>query len=187
VEEKKRWNGGKRFLGEPGEKDLRRIRTSTKKRPYNDVKNLWDLHYNILRLISLGFENKKIAEQLGITPYTVSMIKNSTLGRRHLMILRGARDAETIDLMKRIKEFAPKCLDLLEDTISGEVNGEKIDTKFRVRTAEKYINRIPEISPSSRKGVESVHYTAEDMERIKQRARSAGVIKNVTPQQEALG
>ena len=157
----------------------RRVR----KRGGKQLQKLWDHHYEILRMVSLGFKPEIISDKTGFSKRTVNYVKSSAVAQNFLSVLQGARDADTIDLMKRVKEFAPTALTLLEDVIQGQGQGSGLDVKFRARTAEKYLNRVPEISPSSRKGVESVHYTAEDMERIKQRAKASGVI-NVTPQEE---
>jgi hypothetical protein len=172
----------KKYFGESSGRIDRRFNSDKKPRAYKDIGNLWEKHYEMLRLCSLGMTNPQIAETLGVSVYTVKNITESTLGRQHLMVLRGSRDADTVDLMQRIRDFGPKCLDVLEDVIAGKnVGGEKPKLTVRVNAAKDYLNRIPEVSPHSRRDNRTALMTLEDIQNIKRRAMESGIV-DVTPQ-----
>lgn len=85
-------------------------------REYN-VTRLRERHDEILRRILLGQENTKIAKELGITPQTVSNVRNSELARAKLTIMAQARDSDSVEVAKTIQEVAPKALKTLTTLI----------------------------------------------------------------------
>ncbi len=139
------------------------------KREY-DIKQLWDSHQEILRLLVLGKNNQQVAEELGITPQTVSNVRNSPLARERLQELQNGRDAETTQIHKRVQQFVPVALKLLEDIIEGKREDASIG--LQARTAENYLGRAGHgtiqkiVSHSST-------LSRDDIEAIKERARSA--------------
>lgn len=143
-------------------------------RKYN-IKKLWELHANIAQSVALGKTNVEIGEELGITPQTVSNVRNSPIGKDKVEILVSAMDAETVDIGRRIREFAPKALELLENIIEGRVPGTSV--ALRAKYASQHLGRAGygEITK-----VHSLNATVtkDDIEQIKQRALQA---KNVTP------
>jgi len=97
----------------PREPDNRR----TKDRKTFEVSEMWDLHHEIVRRLVIGETNAEISRSLGVSKQMISYTRNSKVVRRQIDIMRGARDADTIDIAKRIRENAPKALDLLETII----------------------------------------------------------------------
>ncbi len=77
------------------------------------IAKLWDIHHEITRRIALGERNKDIAAALGISVGMVVYTKNSLAGKQQVGIMRGAMDADTIDLGIKIQKFAPIALKLL--------------------------------------------------------------------------
>lgn len=138
---------------------------------------LWDTHHEVLRRLSLGEKGTKIAEDLGISTAMVTYTKNSKLGQARLGILRGAMDAETIDLGIRINKFAPKALKLLEDIVEGRF--ENVSPALRAKYADRHLDRAG-YSPVRKVAVASGQLSREDIEEIKNRAMSsakrAGVV-----------
>lgn len=130
------------------------------------VSEMWDLHHEITRLLSLGFKNTQIAQRLGISHVMVSNVKNSPVVQDQLAILRGVRDAESIDVAMEIRDFAPTCLTLLKSIVNGEVEA---STPLKAHTARDLLDRggFPAI-----KRIESVstQLTSKDIEDIKNRA-----------------
>jgi hypothetical protein len=130
------------------------------------VSEMWDIHHEITRLLSLGFKNTQIAKRLGVSPVMVSNVKNSPVVKDQLAILRGVRDAETIDVAIEIREFAPTCLTLLKDIVDGNIDA---STPLKAHTARDLLDRagFPAI-----KRIESVsaQLTSKDIEDIKNRA-----------------
>jgi predicted transcriptional regulator len=85
------------------------------------VKRLWDRHKEICRLAATGmFSQKEIAEQLGITPVTVSYTLRSPLVRHQVELLQAGRDAAAVDLLQQIEEMAPKAIALLDQALESE-------------------------------------------------------------------
>lgn len=143
-------------------------------RKYN-IKKLWELHANIAQQVSLGKTNVEIGSDLGITPQTVSNVRNSPIGKEKVEVLTAAMDAETIDIGRRIREFAPKALEYLERIIEGREPG--ASTALRAKIASQHMARAGygEITK-----VHSLNATVskEDIENIKARALQA---RNVSP------
>src|SRR5215510_336005 len=146
-------------------------------RKYN-IKKLWQLHANITQQVSLGKTNVEIAEQLDITPQTVSNVRNSPIGKEKVEILTAAMDAETVDIGRRIREFAPKALEYLERIIEGREPGASV--ALRAKYAAQHLGRAGygEITK-----VHSLNATVtkDDIEAIKQRALAARNVRDVTP------
>lgn len=142
-------------------------------RKYN-IKKLWELHANIAQQVSLGKTNVEISETLGITSQTVSNVRNSPIGKDKVEVLTAAMDAETVDIGRRIREFAPKALEYLERIIEGREPGASV--ALRAKYASMHLARAGygEITK-----VHSLNATVskDDIEAIKQRALQA---RNVT-------
>lgn len=85
------------------------------------VERLWSRHKEICRLDATGmFTQKEIAEQLGITPVTVSYTLRSPLVRHQIELLQAGRDAAAVDLLEQIEEMAPKAIALLDQALEAE-------------------------------------------------------------------
>ncbi len=139
------------------------------KREY-DIKQLWESHQEVCRLLVLGWNNMQIAEELHITPQTVSNIRNSPMAREHLEKLQNGRDEETTLIHKRVQQFAPVALKLLEDIIEGK--REDASVGLQARTAENYLGRAGHGTIQKSVSV-STTLTRNDIEAIKERGRSA--------------
>ena len=140
------------------------------------VEKMWNIHHEIARLSSLGMKGTQIAEGLGVSPAMVNYTVNSPIVRDKIEILKGARDAETVELAQRIKDFAPKCLDLLEKVIEEESDVTGASIHLRVRTAQDYADRAG-LGAVRRHQILTGRITPEQLDEIKQRARGAGIIK----------
>ncbi len=137
------------------------------------IKVLWDRHREILRLRLLGHFPKDIAVVLGITVPVVNYTINSALGRRHLALMRAARDVETIDVAKEIDKMVPKAIKIL-DGILDETNPEQASIMLRAKVATDVVERkLPKVSR-----VENLHahFTADEINEIKDRARGMGSV-----------
>ncbi len=156
--------------------DLRRIPLGQPRKTF-EVKEMWDKHLEISRLLLLGMSGRDIAEQLGVTEVMVSYTKNSRVVKDRLAIMRSARDADTIDLAKRINDFGPTCLNLLEDIIKGKGEGVDANLGMRAKYADKHLGRMGhgEIKKLQQA---SVHLTPDEIEEIKDRAKNSGVVIN---------
>ena len=155
-------------MDERGERrvgDARRVG----ERRYN-IKELWDKHREIARQLVLGGTNVGIASVVGCTPQTVSNVRNSPIGQAELERLHGARDDETVNIAKRIEEFAPVALELLENIMTGKQPGASVALRAKVATGHLGRAGYGEVHK-----VHALHgyVTKDDLEEIKARALSA--------------
>lgn len=146
------------------------------------VSEMWDIHREISRRVALGEKNKDIAEALGVSEVMVSYTKHSPVVEKNTDILRGAMDADTIDLGIRIQQIAPKALDLIEEALnSGTVHNEKIAGGTIIKVAERHMDRAG-FAPVKKVAVATGKLTPDQIEKIKQRAISSGIVNDVRRQ-----
>lgn len=165
--------------------DKRRVdeRTRLSRRFVVSADKIWEVHHEIKRLIFLGWKNVEIADKLGITMQTVGNVRNSPVIIDELRKMEGARDFEVIDVAKRMREFAPVCLNLLENIVSGEE--EQASINLRARTAESFLDRVGFGAPKKVYSESySTHFTMEEIERLKQRAFSNQDAITIQPMEE---
>jgi len=138
-----------------------------------EVNEMWEVHHEIVRRLVLGQKPSSIAEDLNVSKSMVSYTRNSPVVRDQIEIMKGARDADTIDLAKRIREDAPEALRLLEDIISGEADA---TIGLRAREANNMMNRAGYAPVQTIKGaIIHGHYSSEEIEEIKKRAEETGL------------
>lgn len=144
------------------------------------VNEMWDVHHEIARRIVLGQKNVTIADELNVSAQMVSMVRNSPIVQEHIAILRGAADADTVDLAKEIREVAPTALKLLRDIIEGENDGANASLPLRAKMATDMVARAGHGVPQ-RVQSENVHafITSEDIAAIKKRAIENGDVIEV--------
>ena len=99
----------------------------------HDVKNLWQVHHEIINLALRGMKNSQIATILNITPTTVSNTLNSRLGKAKLQHMRGQRDEEAIKVEAEIERLAEKAIQAYDeifdsDTVSPSLKKQTADT-----------------------------------------------------------
>lgn len=137
-----------------------------------DIQKLWDSNREILRLLVLGWKDKEIAEKLGVTPQTVSNTRNSTLGKRQLAVMNGARDAEVMDVKKKVDSLIPMAFQVYEeilesegisklkkdtaDTIIMQLGGNAAPTKVDVRQTSMVLGKIEIIKERAAKAKEAM-------------------------------
>jgi len=135
------------------------------------IQHCWDIHHEICRLALLGMKHVEIAKTLGITPATVGNTLGSELVKKQMMILRGARDASSVDVAKKIQEMLPEALEVLETILKNE----NASPSVRTNIAQDLLDRGGHGAP---KVIETrgfmAHLSGEDIERIKQRAKESG-------------
>ena len=164
----------------------KRRRVPGKPNKCHEPKQLWDRYQEIARRIILGQKNIQIANDLDITPANVSVVRNSDIVKAQLEKLQARADETTVDIGARIKDLAPKALDVLKELIEGSVDGETIPARTRAFHAEKLLDRAGYAAP---KVVQSLnihgHYTSDDIQRIKERAFNAATNANMVEVEDA--
>lgn len=139
------------------------------------VSEMWDVHHEIARRLLLGQKNVEIAKSLGISAQMVSNVRNSPVVQEHISILRGARDADTVDLAREIKEIAPAALQLLKEIIQGEGQGANASIALRARESNNMLARVGHGVPHKVQAeVANWHLTSNDIADIKRRAITNG-------------
>jgi hypothetical protein len=136
------------------------------------VSRIWELHDEIARRVLLGQKNKVIAEALSCSVATVSNVRNSPVIQDKLAIMRGARDAYTVDIARDIQEFAPKALELLKDIVMGKGVGANASPALRAREANAFLDRAGHGAVRKEAHIHQ-HLTTEEIEAIKERALGA--------------
>lgn len=140
-------------------------RIPSKDRKYN-IQKLWDVHHEILRLTLLGLKSVDIATMLGVTPAMVSYTQNSTIAKRQLAVMRGARDANAVDVAKTIQELQPAAVQKLSELMESET--EAISLKAAMTLLDRGGN-----APVQRVQADHRHlsFTLDEINDIKNRAR----------------
>jgi len=144
-----------------------------------EVGKMWEVHHEITRLLLLGMKGVEIAERLGVSEAMVNYTRNSKIVEEKLDVMKGARDAETIDLSKEIRMKAPKALKLLEQIIDGDMGtiGELASPALRAKTAESWMDRAGYPAQRSGTGIQlHAHFDAQDLIEVKKRAKESGIV-----------
>ena len=148
------------------------------------IKEIWASQHEILRLAILGWKGSEIAAKLNCTEATVSNCVNSEIGRRQLQIMQGARDGETLDIMKEIRDLAPKALKVIEQTMDDPIAG----PKTRLSAAVDLLDRGGFAAPKVIQGqFVTAHLTVEDITELKNRARQIIATSEEVAEAEVIG
>jgi hypothetical protein len=168
-----------RYLN-PERKDGRKVSSSEGKKKGWQVAEMWDMHHEIARRVVLGQNNQEISEALGVCAQQISNVRNSPVVKDKITVMRAARDAGTIELAKEIADLAPLAIQRVREAIeSGTVLGKEVSAVGILKEANGLIDR--EIGkPTQRIDSRNVHghFTLEDIERIKERAKELAMASN---------
>ena len=141
-----------------------------------EIKGLWERQHAVLRGVALGLTNSQVAEIAGVHSQTVSNLRNSELGQDRITFFRNSLDAETISIAKRIQDFAPTALELLEQIIEGKYEGASL--ALRAKYAHAHLARAGYGEVQKVHSV-NTHLTPNELQEIKERAiraaREAGI------------
>jgi hypothetical protein len=168
-----------RYLN-PERKDGRKVTSGDGKKRGWQVAEMWDKHHEIARRVVLGQNNQEISEALGVCAQQISNVRNSPVVKDKITVMRAARDAGTIELAKEIADLAPLAIQRVREAIeSGTVLGKEVSATGILKEANGLIDR--EIGkPTQRIDSRNVHghFTMEDIERIKEKAKELAMISN---------
>jgi predicted transcriptional regulator len=141
-----------------------------------EVQKMWNSHHEITRLALLGMKQADIARHLKISEAMVSYTLNSEVVKERLAIMKGARDAETVDLARDILELAPLAIKIYEKLLEEGVNGSP--TALHKATADRVLD-VSGFGPVKRIDARHAHlvghFSAEDLEKIKEQGRKAAI------------
>lgn len=131
--------------------------------PKYQVQQLSARHQTILQMIALGLKNVDIAEKLGISPQSVSIVRNSQLGRAKLTELVGRTEENLVDLEKRFKMLGPLATDTLEDLMTDP----KVPSATRANIAKDLLDRAGH-KPVERRELLGALLTSGDINHLKE-------------------
>jgi predicted transcriptional regulator len=168
--------------------DLRRVAREDKKT--YDIKQLWNVHHEILNLRAQGYKENDIASILNITPQTVSNICNSTLGEEKLSIIRKERDEDakiTVEKIRVLKDKAIKVYHEIFDQKDDQGNPLNVSIKDRLHCADVVMLELSGYKVPTRIQQTTTSMTAAELLEFKQRglqtAKDSGLIVDVTPKE----
>ena len=139
------------------------------------IQQLHDLHHEVLRRLVLGQKPIEIARDLQITSAVVSYVKHSEIGKRQLSLMRSAADVSAINVAGRIKELAGRAVEVMEAALDAAQ-----PMQYRMKAATDILDRAGHAAPKVLRTENlHAHFTGEDIEAIKQRARECGAIVDV--------
>src|SRR3989304_8326325 len=78
-----------------------------------EIKELKNMHLEVLRLAVMGVSNRDISKIINITPEMVSTILNSQVAKRQLEVMHGNRGADALSIREQISNLAPLALETL--------------------------------------------------------------------------
>jgi hypothetical protein len=139
-----------------------------------EPKKLWDSHHEVLNQLSLGIPRKVVAENMGVTPQTVSNVANSELGKEKLTLMRGARDASHIDVMAEVSRMIPKALAVYEEILDADAS-QGVSLNLKKHVADTLVMKIGGYEAPRKLDVRSasLHLNPEELEELKERGRQA--------------
>lgn len=156
-------------------------RNPYKERKYQ-IERMWEVHQEICRRVLLGQKNTEIAEDLNVTPQMVSYTRNSALVKDKLEAMTAAADANTVDIAQRIREIAPRALEVMTDLMDDTNTAAAV----RIRTAMDLLDRAGHGAVKKIQTDSTTHITVEQLENLKRRGRELGLIVDITAQQKTL-
>ncbi len=154
---------------------MSRSRLPANKRNYQ-IQRLQSSHREMLRLSALGKKRQAIAEELGVTPATVTNVVNSDLGRAQGEVLAFGRDKAVTDISQKLQDLLPTAIQVMGDVAKGTLPspaGSNITPALRYKAAESLLGRGGFVAPV-RGQVDHTHnhkLTADDINLIKTQAK----------------
>jgi hypothetical protein len=136
------------------------------------ITEMHEIHHEIARLLVLGHKPKDVAEHLKVSYSTVINVKNSPIVIEKMELLRGARDAEVVDVAKQIRELAPKAVEVLTDIIEDDDEATGMKMKASLAILDRAGHGVPK--NVNVRGVHAI-VSKDDLMAIKQRAVEIGL------------
>lgn len=158
-------------------------RPRTLERKYN-YQYVTERHHEIIRMVLLGMENREIAGALGITPQTVSNVRQNPLAQQYIQTLTVARDAGACDMSKVLMQTATKGLQYLHELINDQHDEEGVGPALKVKVAQDALSRIG-MSPIVRTHqINEERISPEILDMMKERAEQAKAARSVDAEYE---
>ena len=164
-------------------------RVDPEERKTYEIKRLWQLSHEIINLAAKGYKGVDIADILHIHPQTVSNTLNSELGKKKLAELREVRDADTKKDIEKINALKDKAINLYHEIFDDESG--KVSLMDKKKVADTVLMEFSGLRKPTVIKADSTHtvITRTELAEIKQRALAeasqAGIVIDVTPEQDS--
>lgn len=145
--------------------DMRRLPERRKEHTF------WDHHHEIVRRLLLGQKAVDIAADLGITPQTVSNVRNNPLVAAQLESMHAERDKDAMTVADQIKEIAPRAVAVLKEAMDDNDS----PWNAKVAAAKDILDRAGH-APVKRSENVNATLTLDELTAIKERARANGIV-----------
>lgn len=126
-------------------------------------------HREIARLMIEGRKPAEISEELDLPLNTVHRISTDPLFKAHMAKLSDSLDTMVIQTRKRLAEMNAKALDTLDDLLTFD----DVPAPTRLHAAKDVLDRNG-FAPAQNVNHNHTHFTASDLQMLKERAISAG-------------
>ena len=115
-----------------------------------------------------------IAKKLGCTPQTVSNTRNSPIVKRRIRELQNMRDQGAVNFAAEVQARAGRAFEIVDEALNDEVG--EVPLAMRLKEANNILDRVERVEGIGSRNVHlHAHLTAEDIERLKERALAAGL------------
>jgi predicted transcriptional regulator len=163
------------------EEDLRRA-FQGERRAY-DIKQLWQVHHEIINLRAMGYKEPVIAKLLNLHPQTVSNTLNSTLGEIKLAEVRKERDEDAKQTVEQIRILRDKALQVYSEIFDADISNPTIGLKDKLHVADTVLLELSGLKvPTKIHSITSI-LTSEELADMKARGleecRKSGLIVDV--------
>lgn len=122
-----------------------------------ELKEVREHHVEIARRLVLGQRPVEIASALGITPQTVSNVRNNPVVKELVIALQNERNDNTQDVVRQVSALAPNAIKLLEQVINYR-------DVIKNRDHEALPLEIPELSDQIKVAMKVVDITVPKVE-----------------------
>lgn len=137
-----------------------------------EIKELTERHHMMIRFMSFGWGNIAIAKALDVSPQNVSDVRNSSIVKDKLAVMRREQDLSTVNIIDDLAEEAPHSLGLLKSIRAGEEDGSTLSMR---KSAATDLMKMAGYGPITRVQGQFLHsvITANDLDEIKSLAADA--------------
>jgi len=134
-------------------------------------------HHEMKRLMLMGLSNKDIGKRLGCTPQLVCNVRNSKVMKEALAKLQDKADEDIINTKNRLEALEELATDVYESILTASPE-EGVPWHTKAHVADKVLDRTGHSAPQQNLHLHG-HFTADDLQDIKRRAKNLKVAGEV--------
>lgn len=134
-----------------------------------ELQKMREIHHEIVRQVILNKSDTEISQNLGVSKVMVRYTRESPIVADKIAVIRGSLDAESIDLVKEVRDLAPVALAILEEFLLDPGH----DMKERRMIAQDILDRDGRAPRTHKTEIGEPLLRTKDIEDIKRAAREA--------------